>query len=366
MHKYRPQIFSALKLLLFLFIIQITLPACEDTSSKSSKLSLTDSEYNKIISDRWMGIYFKGSKLGFTNSTIYEGKDGYKIVSKAIIKMKAFGDTQNTSFSQECYLTKDLKTEGFKSLYEIASHRQDISGIVEGNKLYMNITSGGAVSKKIIDFDNNTYLASAIELVIKKHGLDVGKKYTIKTFLEPIQTIIPLQIEIKRKEKIKISPSPSVGEAGLPLPQSIATGSGEGIEKEVFYLEEHFKELSSSIWITEDGEVVKETSLEGLESRKEDKESALKFEGEILPVSSFITFSLIRVNREIANPHGVKRLRLKLKNIGNPDIIIEDQRQRVINKSRVESQESGVRRNIYDVEMEVKTEGQGSRVKGQG
>ncbi|MEK7846791.1 MAG: hypothetical protein AAB257_07510, partial [Nitrospinota bacterium] len=144
MHKYRPQIFSALKLLLFLFIIQITLPACEDTSSKSSKLSLTDSEYNKIISDRWMGIYFKGSKLGFTNSTIYEGKDGYKIVSKAIIKMKAFGDTQNTSFSQECYLTKDLKTEGFKSLYEIASHRQDISGIVEGNKLYMNITSGGA------------------------------------------------------------------------------------------------------------------------------------------------------------------------------------------------------------------------------
>ena len=287
-----------------------------------------------------MGIYFKGSKLGFTNSILYEGKDGYKIVSKAIIKMKAFGDTQNTSFSQECYLTKDLKTEGFKSLYEIASHRQDISGIVEGNKLYMNITSGGAVSKKIIDFDNNTYLASAIELVIKKHGLDIGKKYTLKTFLEPIQTIIPLQIEIKRKEKMMI----------------------DGLEKEVFYLEEHFKELSSSIWITEDGEVVKETSLEGLESRKEDKESALKFEGEILPVSSFITFSLIRVNRDIANPHGVKRLRLKLKNIGNPDIIIEDQRQKVIKKSRVESPESGVIRNIYDVEMEVKTESWESEV----
>src|SRR3989338_1552059 len=355
MCKYMQQFRSVFKIFLFLFIIQISLSACKacsersesDKSTQSDNFTIADSEYNSIISDKWMGIYFKGSKLGFTNSVIFEGKDGYKIISKAIIKMKALGEVQETSFSQECYLTKDLRTMGFESLNQIAGHRQNISGIVRDNKLYIKITSAGAVSKRTIAFDNNTHLAGAHELVITKLGLKVGNKYNIKIFMEPIQAIVPLQIEIKRKEKIKVAPSPLVGD-----------GEGEGIEKDAYYIEEKFKELSAGIWITEDGEVIKEVSLEGLESRKEDKDTALKFDREIIPVSSLITFSLIKPNKEIKEPHNVKRLRLKLKNISNPNIIIEDQRQKVLKKSEVGSQESGVRRNTYDVEMEIKTESQ--------
>jgi len=326
----RGKIFSYFLLLtscFYIFSLPINLSSCKENKAPPDNPTFINSEYNNIISDKWMGIYFKGSKLGFTNSVIFEGKDGYKIISKAIIKMKALGEVQETSFSQECYLTKDLRTMGFESLNQIAGHRQKISGVVKGNKLHMEIASAGAVSKRTIDFDNDTHLAGALELVISKLGLKVGNKYNIKTFMEPIQAIVPLQIEIKKKEKIEI----------------------EGIEKEVFYLEEKFKELSAGIWVTEDGEVIKEVSLEGLESRKEDKDTALKFDREIIPVSSLITFSLIKPNKEIKEPHTVKRLRLKLKNISNPNIIIEDQRQKVLKKS-----EAG--RNTYDVEMEVKSQ----------
>ena len=326
----RGKIFSYFLLLtscFYIFSLPINLSSCKENKAPPDNPTFINSEYNNIISDKWMGIYFKGSKLGFTNSVIFEGKDGYKIISKAIIKMKALGEVQETSFSQECYLTKDLRTMGFESLNQIAGHRQKISGVVKGDKLHMEIASAGAVSKRTIDFDNDTHLAGALELVITKLGLKVGNKYNIKIFMEPIQAIVPLQIEIKKKEKIEI----------------------EGIEKEVFYLEEKFKELSAGIWVTEDGEVIKEVSLEGLESRKEDKDTALKFDREIIPVSSLITFSLIKPNKEIKEPHTVKRLRLKLKNISNPNIIIEDQRQKVLKKS-----EAG--RNTYDVEMEVKSQ----------
>src|SRR3989304_5352976 len=295
----RGKIFSYFLLLtscFYIFSLPINLSSCKENKAPPDNPTFINSEYNNIISDKWMGIYFKGSKLGFTNSVIFEGKDGYKIISKAIIKMKALGEVQETSFSQECYLTKDLRTMGFESLNQIAGHRQKISAIVKGDKLHMEIASAGAVSKRTIDFDKDTHLAGALELVITKLGLKVGKKYNIKIFMEPIQAIVPLQIEIKRKEKIEI----------------------EGIEKDVYYLEEKFKELSAGIWITEDGEVIK----------------------------------------EIKEPHNVKRLRLKLKNISNPNIIIEDQRQKVLKKSEVGSQESGVRRNTYDVEMEIKTESQ--------
>jgi len=325
----RGKIFSYFLLLtscFYIFSLPINLSSCKENKAPPDNPTFINSEYNNIISDKWMGIYFKGSKLGFTNSVIFEGKDGYKIISKAIIKMKALGEVQETSFSQECYLTKDLRTMGFESLNQIAGHRQKISGVVKGNKLHMEIASAGAVSKRTIDFDNDTHLAGALELVISKLGLKVGNKYNIKTFMEPIQAIVPLQIEIKKKEKIEI----------------------EGIEKEVFYLEEKFKELSAGIWVTEDGEVIKEVSLEGLESRKENKDTALKFDREIIPVSSLITFSLIKPKKEIKEPHTVKRLRLKLKNISNPNIIIEDQRQKVLSKNQAGK--------FYDVEMEVKSQ----------
>ena len=216
-----------LSFIIILLLFPINLSSCKENKAQSDNPPFINSEYNSIISDKWMGIYFKGNKLGFTNSVIHEGRDGYKIISKAIIKMKALGEVQETSFSQECYLTKDLKTRGFESLNQIAGHRQKISAIVKGDKLHMEIASAGAVSKRTIDFDKDTHLAGALELVITKLGLKVGNKYNIKIFMEPIQAIVPLQIEIKRKEKIEI----------------------EGIEKDVYYLEEKFKELSAGIWI---------------------------------------------------------------------------------------------------------------------
>ena len=204
----RGKIFSYFLLLtscFYIFSLPINLSSCKENKAQSDNPTFINSEYNNIISDRWMGIYFKGNKLGFTNSVVYEGKDGYKIISKAIIKMRALGEVQETSFSQECYLTKDLRTMGFESLNQIAGHRQKISGVVKGNKLHMEIASAGAVSKRTIDFDKDTHLSGALELVISKLGLKVGNKYNIKTFMEPIQAIVPLQIEIKKKEKIEIS-----------------------------------------------------------------------------------------------------------------------------------------------------------------
>lgn len=109
------------------------------------------------------------------------------------------------------------------------------------------------------------------------------------------------------------------------------------------------------MWVTEDGEILKEVSLEGLESRREDRDTALRFDKDVIPMSSLITFSLIKPDKTIKEPHQVKRLRLKLKNISKPDIIIGDRRQRVLSKNRVGK--------VYEVEMEVRLESQKSEAR---
>ena len=74
-----------LSFIIILLLFPINLSSCKENKAQSDNPPFINSEYNSIISDKWMGIYFKGNKLGFTNSVVYEGREGYKIVSKAII-----------------------------------------------------------------------------------------------------------------------------------------------------------------------------------------------------------------------------------------------------------------------------------------
>jgi hypothetical protein len=72
--------------IIILLLLPINLSSCKENKAPQDNPSFLNSEYSNIISDRWMGIYFKGNKLGFTNSAVYEGKDGYKVMAHRVRK----------------------------------------------------------------------------------------------------------------------------------------------------------------------------------------------------------------------------------------------------------------------------------------
>lgn len=280
----------------------------------------------KILSDKWMGVYFKGRKLGFVHSSIRKGEMGYLINSRAYIKLKALGDIQETSFTQESYLTKELRPERFTLFQEMMGHRQRIEGRVVGDTMRLEITSAGVTSKKDVDFSGDVSLLSVLDLVIYKKGLKVGKIYNMKAFLEPLQIIIPIEIEIKEKKEIELKEK----------------------RLEVFVIEERYSNLTSTIWMTEDGQTVKEVSMEGLESVIEEEDIVTSFEDGIIPISSFITMSLIKPVTPIKSPDKIRLLKVRLMDISNPDLIISDQRQKIVSKKR--------KAKGYEIRLDIRSE----------
>ncbi|MFQ5674216.1 MAG: transglutaminase family protein [Nitrospinales bacterium] len=262
--------------------------------------------------ESWMGVYFRGHKLGFTHSLLRSTVDAVQMNSWMYLRMKAGGANQVTSFNQETHLTPELRLKKFSFLEEIMGHRQQIEGHPENGQLVMQVASRGYKKIKSVPFPAGSALSSTFLLNLLHEGLQVGKKGVLPIFVEPLQTFSSVEYEIINRETVNF------------------TGRAE----DAFVIRQSLGGMESTLWITPDGDVLRELSPDGFESLQEPRETAQDLPGDPMSVSSFITLSLVKTQREIVNPAFKTHGRYELSNLRFPDLIPEDHRQEVLRVTR--------------------------------
>lgn len=256
----------------------------------------------------WMGIYYKGNKLGFSHHILRESPDKVEAKSRAYFHLKVAGVEQVTSFAQQTLLTPDLRLKEFSLLEEVMGHRQKILGRLEGDKLILNESSLGYKKEKSIPFPPNAVLSSTFVLNLFREGFEVGRKGTFPVFVEPLRIFSELEYEILRKETVEL--------AGRPT--------------ETFVIWHRIGGIEATLWITPEGIPVRELSPDGFESRNEPKDVAQDLGGEAMSISSFITLSLVKPQRKIAQSTQKKQVKFRLLNLRSPDLVPQDHRQKVL------------------------------------
>lgn len=256
----------------------------------------------------WTGTYFNGQKLGFNQASIRVEQNDVQINTRMFMRLKAGGVDQATSITQETHLTPDMKLKSFTLLQEIMGSRQNIKARVEGDKLIYTIKTSGYEKEKSMDLPPNTVPASTLWLNILHDGLEVGKEGSFPLLVESFQMVAPMKYAVLRKEKLKLG----------------------GKEWDAFVIREEYSGIKAFVWMTADGTVLQERSVQGFESRRETPEQARKLPERIMSVSNFITLSLVKSDRPIRNARKVKMLKLKLANLLGPQSIPRDHRQDVL------------------------------------
>lgn len=278
-----------------------------------------------VDSEEWAGTYFKGKKLGFSNTSTRVTADSVTVSSRYYMRLHSDGTDQVTSFTQKTILSQDLRLLEFSLLQEVSGHRQEVVGKVKDGKLVYTVTTQGYDKEKSIPFPPETLLSSTYILNIYKKGLKVGAKGRIPLFLEPMQMPVTLEYEVLRREKME---------------------EGEG-----FVIFQRMGGLESSVWVMDDGVVLKEITTQGFESHRETKEMAQELVEGALPMSSFITLSLVKPQREIVAPYKQKKLRARFSHLRSPDLLPVDHRQNIL-KTLKETDES------YTVTLQIESERQ--------
>lgn len=258
--------------------------------------------------DEWMGIYFGDKKLGFSHTTVTLSDRAVKLKSRVFMRFHTGRVDQVTSFSQETHLTRDLKVKRFTLLQEIAGTRQEIEGRPIGKKMILDVSTRGYRKRRTVPIPDGTVFGGTYLFDIIKKGLRVGEKGTLSMFLEPMQMVVPLKYEVVQEEF-------------LPY---------KGKTVKTFVLRQDVAGMESTLWVTPEGNMVRERSSQGFETRVEPREIAQKLDGEAMAVSSFITLSLVKPQRKISGPDRRKRIKLKIMNLRSPDAIPQDHRQKVL------------------------------------
>ncbi len=298
---------SFIKVLFILFLLQ---PSSVTADSEAVYPAITDR-------DDWAGTYFKGKKLGFSHVRVRVQPDAILVNSKTYMRLELMGQSQVTSFTQQTELTPDLKLRKFLLLQEISGNRQKVEARLEQNKLIIKTSSVGYDKEKTISFSPDWFLSTTYLLNIYKAGLKVGNHGKFPLFVEPFQMTTELKYRVLRKEKTAF----------------------KGDMVNAFVIDQKLSGLQSTLWVAEDGTVIREVSNQGFESRSESEEVAQSMPDGALSVGSFITLSRVKLEGNIKRPRSAKDLTLKVSHLNRPDSIPNDHRQKVLKSEFLKDKE---------------------------
>jgi transglutaminase-like putative cysteine protease len=274
----------------------------------------------------WMGTYFQGQKIGFTRVQTRWTPESVEVDSTVFVQLRSQSTDSSTTLHQTTRLDANFKLRSFSILQEITDHRQQVEGRKEGNRLTYRIRSRGFDKEKSIDLPPTTLPSSTFLLNLIEKGLKVGQKGTLPLFIEPLQMLVDLEYEVLRQENLEY----------------------EGKSVETLAVRQRFGGIETTLWIAEEGSVIKETSNLGFESFKEPAEVAQKLDAP-MTVRSLITMSRVKPDHPIERPGWVREIIFRLRPLRSPELIPQDQRQKILKVEKLEN-------NFFQVTLRVKTE----------
>lgn len=262
--------------------------------------------------EQWMGTYYQGKKLGFSHVRFAKVGGEVVVSTKVYFRLESEGVDQSTSLSQETRLTPDLKLKGFSLLQEIMGSRQKIDARLNHDKLAYRIDSVGFNKEAEVPFPPDMWLSSSFLFNIVRDGLVVGKKGRFPIFIESFQMASVLEYEILREEKVQIE--------GKPL--------------NTFVIHHRIGGMDSTFWVGQDGLLLRESTPQGFESIIEPEEKARDLGTETVSVGSFITLSLVKLDKEILSPGSIREMTLKLSGMPLAGQVPEGHRQKILNSGK--------------------------------
>ncbi len=263
------------------------------------------SEDRVPLGERWMGIYFKGAKIGHAHETIERLGHGYSIHEKISMKLMVLGHSQQVDMITECIADKRFNLRSFHFDLSTGLTGMEIEGRVVGKKLVLKVNSGGETTQRRVSFDYIPFLANNLRPFLIQRGLEADRRYRVSIFDPSTMSLSNVNVGVMGKERI------TLGESDLWANRLRLSYRGMGV----------------NIWLDDKGSVLKEESPMGLVLVREDKNVAR--DGSSGGELDIVRAVAVRSNIPIRNPRSVSSLKVKLKRIPLMKFAMNGERQRL-------------------------------------
>ncbi|MCK5554160.1 MAG: hypothetical protein KAJ09_13500, partial [Deltaproteobacteria bacterium] len=160
------------------------------------------SEDRVPLGERWMGIYFKGTKIGYAHETVREREHGYSIEEKISMKLMVLGHSQRVDMNTECTADAKFNLRSFHFDLLMGSNHMRIEGEVVGRKLVLKLRSAGRVTERTVPFEHIPFLPNNLRPFLVQRGLEADKRYRVSIFDPSTMSLSNVNVRVVGREKI--------------------------------------------------------------------------------------------------------------------------------------------------------------------
>jgi len=202
---------------------------------------------------QWKGVYYRGSKIGFTVSQIVPIDGGYELQEDGQLQMLLMGATSAVRIRTAARVDASFALKSFTFSLDPGTGPVEVEGTVEGKRLHLGISSASGRRTETRDLPEPPALSLNLPRRLLAEGLAPGRKVDLSIFDPATLRNAPMRLEVKAREVVWVS--------GRPVP--------------AFRVENQFSGITATSWVTDVGEIVKEESSMGFISIREPRSVAL-------------------------------------------------------------------------------------------
>ncbi|MCI4354904.1 MAG: transglutaminase-like domain-containing protein, partial [Thermoplasmata archaeon] len=243
---------------------------------------------------QWKGVYYRGEKIGFTVGQTIDTGDGYELQEDGRLQMVLLGATSAARIKTSARVDRAFALRSFSFSLDPGSGPIEVRGSINGSRLELTIHTASGVRSETRDLSEPPNLSLNLPRRLAAAGLSPGQRLTVATFDPATLRNAPMDLEVQAREV--------VWAAGKPVP--------------AFRIRMTFSGVTSTSWVTDVGEVVREESPLGLIVRREsrDEATAIAVPGDV-QVDMLSTAAITPSGTRIVDPASVESLRLRVEGV---------------------------------------------------
>src|SRR5688500_12509466 len=259
---------------------------------------------------QWRGIYYRGEKIGFTVGQMVTTDSGFELQEDGRMQIALLGADTVAILKTTARVDRNFALQSFDFSLDPGTGPMAISGRLDGLRLRLEISSGGGTRTETRQLTEPPALMLSVGRRLASEGLVAGATRQWTVFDPATLQNAPVTIAIDDREVVQ-------GGGRRPIP--------------AFKVQMTFASLTTTAWVTDTGEIVREESPMGLITVLETQEQATA-----LSVSNRMREDMLQASaivpamgrHTIVEPRDVSRLRLRVSgaDLSGPDLQGEGQR----------------------------------------
>ncbi len=241
---------------------------------------------------QWRGVYYRGTKVGFTVSQTIARDSGYELQEDGQLEMTLLGASSMTKIHTAAKVDRAFALQSFDFSMDPGTGAVRVSGTVEGTRLSLQISTGAGVRTQQIQLEEPPALALNLGRRLADGRLKPGARYTWTVFDPATLRNAPIVVEVGDREVVR------AGDVRIPAFRVVMESAG----------------LRVTSWVTDTGEIVREDSPLGLMTIRESADAATKMAVSGRTRQDMLTTAAVVpvMSGQIDDTRDVQRIRIQL------------------------------------------------------